>query len=143
MTRPDFAELVRDDRVHTSLYRDPAIFDAEMDRIFGSTWVWVAHASEVAEANSFKTTHVGRQPVIVTRDKDGRSTFCSTAAGIARRACARHGRARRACSSVPIMAGATTWTGGCAPCRAPKAMTRGSTRRTSRSCRCGSRNMAG
>ncbi|WP_157218082.1 aromatic ring-hydroxylating oxygenase subunit alpha [Flavisphingomonas formosensis] len=67
----DYAALVRDDRVHTSLYRDAAIFEAEMDRIFKNSWVWVAHASEIADRNSYKTSYVGRQPVIVTRDKDG------------------------------------------------------------------------
>lgn len=72
MTAPDFASLVRDDRVHTSLYADPAIFDAEMERIFRNTWVWVAHESEVAAPNSFRTSHVGLEPVIVTRDKHGK-----------------------------------------------------------------------
>ena len=65
-----YADLVQHDRVHTSLYRDPAIFEVEMDRIFSSTWVWVAHISELPQKNSFKTTFVGRQPVIVTRDKN-------------------------------------------------------------------------
>ncbi len=68
---PDYGALVREDRVHTSLYRDPALFEAEMERIFSKTWVWVAHASELPGKNSFKTAHVGRQPVIVTRDRDG------------------------------------------------------------------------
>ena len=67
----DMDQLVRSDRVHTSLYTDPAIFEAEMDRIFSNTWVWVAHASEVPESGSFKMAHVGRQPVIVTRDREG------------------------------------------------------------------------
>jgi phenylpropionate dioxygenase-like ring-hydroxylating dioxygenase large terminal subunit len=70
-TAPDYAGLVRDDRVHTSLYVDPAIFDTEMDRIFSNTWVWVAHASEIPTPGSFKMSHVGRQPVIVTRAADG------------------------------------------------------------------------
>jgi phenylpropionate dioxygenase-like ring-hydroxylating dioxygenase large terminal subunit len=89
----DYGELVRSDRIHTSLYRDPAIFEVEMDRIFSQTWVWVAHASELPEATSFKTTFVGRQPVIVTRDKAGdvhvllnrcrhrASTVCESKAG--------------------------------------------------------------
>ncbi|PTQ13250.1 Rieske (2Fe-2S) protein [Sphingomonas oleivorans] len=68
---PDYGSLVREDRVHTSLYRDPALFEAEMERIFTKTWVWVAHASELPGKNSFKTAHVGRQPVIVTRDRAG------------------------------------------------------------------------
>ena len=67
----DYASLIRDDRVHTSLYRDPAIFAAEMDRIFKNTWIWLAHESEIPEPGSFKTTYVGQQPVIVCRDRSG------------------------------------------------------------------------
>lgn len=63
------ADRVQADRVHTSLYNDPAIFETEMDKIFASTWVWVAHASEVPEAGSYKNTYIGRQPVIVVRDR--------------------------------------------------------------------------
>jgi phenylpropionate dioxygenase-like ring-hydroxylating dioxygenase large terminal subunit len=67
-----YDSLVLDDRVHTSLYVDPAIFETEMDKIFNNTWVWVAHASEIPAAGNFKMSHVGRQPVIVTRGNDGR-----------------------------------------------------------------------
>lgn len=66
----DYTALVREDRVHTSLYRDPAIFEDEMDRIFKRTWIWVAHESELPGKNTFKTAWVGREPVIVTRDRD-------------------------------------------------------------------------
>ncbi len=68
----DYSSLVLEDRVQTSLYVDPAIFEAEMHKIFNNTWVWVAHASEIPAAGSFKMSHVGRQPVIVTRGHDGR-----------------------------------------------------------------------
>ena len=67
----NYAELVREDRVHTSLYTDPAIFEAEIERIFNTTWVWVAHDSELPNKNDWITTFVGRQPVIVNRDKAG------------------------------------------------------------------------
>lgn len=70
MSQRDYAELVREDRVHTSLYRDPAIFDEEMERIFRNTWVWVAHESDLPGKNTFKTSWVGREPVIVTRDRE-------------------------------------------------------------------------
>ena len=53
------AELVRPDRVHTSLYTDPKLFDTEMDKIFYSTWIWVAHASEIPDAGSYKSTYIG------------------------------------------------------------------------------------
>jgi len=70
MMEQDYAALVRKDRVHTALYRDPAIFEDEMERIFKTTWVWVAHESDVPAKNTFKTSWVGREPVIVTRDRD-------------------------------------------------------------------------
>jgi phenylpropionate dioxygenase-like ring-hydroxylating dioxygenase large terminal subunit len=63
--------MVQDDRVLTPLYTDPAIFEEEMERIFKNSWVWVAHESDIARPNSFKTSFVGREPVIVTRDKKG------------------------------------------------------------------------
>lgn len=68
----DYAGLVLDDRVHTSLYKDAEIFAEEMERIFKNIWVWVAHVSEIPTPNSYKTSYVGRQPVIVTRDKDNK-----------------------------------------------------------------------
>lgn len=71
MTGPTIAELARDDRVSAALYTDPSLFEAEMDRIFHRTWVWVAHESEVRDAGDFRTAYVGRQPVIVTRDRRG------------------------------------------------------------------------
>ena len=71
MSKTDYASLVKSDRVHTALYTDPDIFDQEIERIFGQTWVWVAHDSELPGKNDWITTHVGRQPVIVNRDKHG------------------------------------------------------------------------
>jgi len=66
---PPVQDLVQTDRVHTSLYTDAAIFDEEMERIFKNSWVWVAHESELAEPGSYKTHWVGREPVIVVRDR--------------------------------------------------------------------------
>jgi phenylpropionate dioxygenase-like ring-hydroxylating dioxygenase large terminal subunit len=71
MTHTDYASLVQPDRVHTALYTDAAIFEEEIERIFNQTWVWVAHDSELPGRNDWITTHVGRQPVIVNRDKHG------------------------------------------------------------------------
>ena len=64
-------ELVREDRVAGRLYTDPELFELEMSRIFERAWIWVAHESELPKAGSFKSTVVGRQPVIVTKDRKG------------------------------------------------------------------------
>jgi phenylpropionate dioxygenase-like ring-hydroxylating dioxygenase large terminal subunit len=66
-----YHELVRPDRVHGSIYTDPAIFAEEMERIFYSTWVFVGHASEVPEPNDYVVKNIGPQSVIMTRAKDG------------------------------------------------------------------------
>ena len=62
---------VEPDRVMPSLYNDPALFETELDRIFYQTWIWVAHESELPNPGDFRTTVIGRQPVIVVRDRDG------------------------------------------------------------------------
>src|SRR5918999_442467 len=66
-----YSGLVSHDRVAGRLYTDPEIFEQEMTRIFETTWIWVAHDSELPKPGTFKSTYVGRQPVIVTRDRKG------------------------------------------------------------------------
>lgn len=64
-------DLIKLDRVHQSLYTDPDIFKEEMLRIFGGTWVYLAHESEIPRPNDFKTSYLGRRPIIITRDNAG------------------------------------------------------------------------
>ncbi len=67
-------DLVQETRVHRKIYVEPEIFELEMERIFERNWVFVGHASEVAEAGDYKSIRIGTQPAILTRDEDGRST---------------------------------------------------------------------
>ena len=64
-------EAAQDFRVDSRIYTDPAIFDLEMDRIFGTTWVYVAHESELPDPGDFVTSFIGTQPIIVSRAADG------------------------------------------------------------------------
>ncbi len=64
-------ELVQADRVHRAVYTDPALFVLELDRIFGRAWLLLGHESQVCRAGDFFTTRMGREPVIVTRHRDG------------------------------------------------------------------------
>jgi phenylpropionate dioxygenase-like ring-hydroxylating dioxygenase large terminal subunit len=64
-------ELILPDRVHGSLYTDPAVFEAELERIWYRTWVYVGHVSEVPRPNDFVLKSIGPQPVIMTRDREG------------------------------------------------------------------------
>lgn len=64
-------DLVREDRVHASVYTDPGIFELEMQRIFERSWMFMAHESQIANPGDFVTSRIGRHPLIVSRDKDG------------------------------------------------------------------------
>lgn len=57
--------------VHRDLYVDEAIFEQEMRQLFASTWVYVAHESEIPQSGDYVTKRIGRRPVIVTRDTEG------------------------------------------------------------------------
>jgi fatty-acyl-CoA synthase len=67
----DLGELIQPDRVHGSLYTDPAIFELELERIWYRTWVFVGHVSEVPEPGDYVVKSIGPQQVIMTRDKQG------------------------------------------------------------------------
>jgi phenylpropionate dioxygenase-like ring-hydroxylating dioxygenase large terminal subunit len=62
---------VEDVRVHRDVYVDPEVFEAEMERIFMRTWVYVGHDSEIAEPGDYKTTSIGTEPVVLSRGEDG------------------------------------------------------------------------
>lgn len=65
------AELYCDDRVHRDAYRSDGVFAVELDRIFGRSWVYVAHESQLPEVGDYQSTVIGRSPVIVVRGDDG------------------------------------------------------------------------
>lgn len=59
-------------RIHRAIFDDPAIFDLEMSHIFESGWVFLGLASQAPGPHDFFTTTIGRVPILVTRDGDGR-----------------------------------------------------------------------
>ena len=67
----DYKTLVRDDRIHASLYTDPRIFEDEMERIFRHGWVFVGHDSEIPGPGDYVTRRIGTEPVIMVRGGDG------------------------------------------------------------------------
>ena len=68
---PQFAELVRPDHVHGTLYTDPEIYRIELDRIWRRGWVYVGHVSEIPKANDYVMKSIGPEPILMTRDREG------------------------------------------------------------------------
>ena len=66
------AAMVRGDSVHRGVYTDPAIFDMEMERIYGRAWIYVGHESQVPRTGDYHTTRLGDQDVLMVRAADGR-----------------------------------------------------------------------
>lgn len=59
-------------RVPYRVYRDPAILKAEQERVFeGPVWNFLCLESEIAGVGDWKTTFVGRMPVVVARTETG------------------------------------------------------------------------
>jgi phenylpropionate dioxygenase-like ring-hydroxylating dioxygenase large terminal subunit len=57
--------------VHRRIYTDPAIFELEMDRIFGAAWIYVGHESQIKKPGDYFATRLGRKPVVLVRDEQG------------------------------------------------------------------------
>lgn len=59
-------------RIARDMFTEPELFDLEMELIFEKNWIYACHESEIAKPHDFVTIRAGRQPLIITRDGEGR-----------------------------------------------------------------------
>ena len=59
-------------KIDRRIFSDQAIYDDEMEKIFGRAWLMIGHESLVPAADDFFHTYMGEDPVILTRDGQGR-----------------------------------------------------------------------
>lgn len=71
---PDLTEelehMVREDVLHRHVYTDQRLFDIEMDRVFGGSWCYVGHESEIPNRGDFVRKRLGRRPIVLVRTRD-------------------------------------------------------------------------
>ena len=67
----DFSKFFAPGRVHRQIYTDPAIFELEMERLFGAAWIYVGHESQVKNPGDYFATIIGLKPVVMVRDMTG------------------------------------------------------------------------
>ena len=58
-------------RVHRDAFRSADVFAREMATFFDRGWVFVGHASQLPNAHDFLSTRIGRQPLVLMRDREG------------------------------------------------------------------------
>ncbi|AWI54593.1 benzoate 1,2-dioxygenase large subunit [Aquabacterium olei] len=58
-------------KLHRSAFTDQELFDLEMKHIFEGNWIYLAHESQIPNPNDYLTTYIGRQPIMITRNKAG------------------------------------------------------------------------
>jgi benzoate/toluate 1,2-dioxygenase alpha subunit len=58
-------------RARRGVFTDPDLFELEMKYIFEGNWIYLAHESQLANNNDYLTMYMGRQPVIISRDRNG------------------------------------------------------------------------
>jgi nitrite reductase/ring-hydroxylating ferredoxin subunit len=54
-----------------AIFNNDAVFEAEMDNIFGRCWVFLGHESEIPNRGDYVLRRIGLDPVIVARDEAG------------------------------------------------------------------------
>jgi len=57
--------------IDRSIFTDPEIFDLEMRYIFEGNWIYLAHESQLPRPHDFYTLTIGRQPIVLMRNKAG------------------------------------------------------------------------
>ena len=57
--------------LHRSIFYDQAIYEEELEKVFGRAWLFIGHDSLVPNPNDFFLTYMGEDPVILTRDSKG------------------------------------------------------------------------
>ena len=59
-------------RANRRIFTDEDIFELEMKHIFEGNWVYLAHETQIPNPGDYFTTYIGRQPVVITRDRSGK-----------------------------------------------------------------------
>ncbi len=63
---------VQSGMIDRKIFSDENIFEQEMERVFDKSWLFVGHESLIPKNGDYFLSQAGREPVVVTRDDEGK-----------------------------------------------------------------------
>jgi len=91
-----------DYRLHRSAFTDETLFELEMQHIFEGNWIYLAHESQIPNNNDYYTTHIGRQPIVIARNRQGELNAFINACSHRGATLCRHKRGNKATYTCPF-----------------------------------------
>jgi len=67
----EVGEVTETGVVPSRIHNDQEIHDLELERIFGESWVFVGHETEIPEPGDYAKRYIGDSPFIFVRDENG------------------------------------------------------------------------
>ena len=63
-------------KLNSEIFSNEVIYQEELEKIFGRSWLMIGHESLIPKVNDFFHTYMGEDPVILTRDTNNRLRAC-------------------------------------------------------------------
>ena len=89
-------------RCRRDIFTDLELFELEMKHIWEGNWIYLAHESQIPNNNDYVTGYIGRQPIVISRDRKGElHAFLNTCSHRGAMIC-RHKRGNKSSYTCPF-----------------------------------------
>ena len=89
-------------RCRRDVFTDPEYFELEMKYIFEGNWIYLAHETQIPNKNDYFTHYMGRQPIIIARNRNGELNAMINACAHRGAMLCRHKRANKSTYTCPF-----------------------------------------